>query len=349
MLFQIFTIYLSLLPFMTWGGFYEGPKILYFLIGGILLIIFWIYRILVKKKTFTFGKVDYLYLAWLLILLVGSIFGIHPIESILGGSYRHQGVIFFFTLWLIYKTVEISKSKEEKFLSRCLGVSVFLESVIVILQFVSGNLYLGKPLGTLGEANAVAGFLAMGYVFVFENFDSTFFAIPIIAILIAESRSGILSLLPSLLILAKKINIKFKKIFIVSIIILGAVSIFFISRERESSPFENRQVIWKLGFQQILQRPILGFGAESGEAVYNKAFYKYGFPLSNLIIDRAHNLFLDIALWSGVPGLIIFLFFIFQRFKGIKNYGRKLAFISFLVYSMFQPLPVAHYLFLFLL
>jgi len=158
---KFFSLLLIILPLIVWGGYYEGPKVFLFLIIGFVLILFWIYRTLIQKKFFELSKVDFFYLFWLLTLLISSLFGIHPLESILGGSYRHQGVIFFLTLWLVYKTVQIFNKDEKRFLYKGIGFAVLAESVFVLFQFASGRLYFGKPLGTLGETNAVAGFLAI--------------------------------------------------------------------------------------------------------------------------------------------------------------------------------------------
>jgi O-antigen ligase len=346
---KLFIISVCLLPFVIWKNTFEGPKVWVLLIGGFLLTAFWICRTLAKREALAFSKVDYFFLLWLLVLLISSVFGVHPLESVIGGSYRHQGILFFLTLWLIGKTVEILSLKQKGLLSKGLGIAILAESVVVLLQFITGNVYFGRPLGTIGEANAVAGFLAIGYVFVLENFNYLFFAFPVISILIAESRAGILALLPSLMPLVINFGRHTRNALMILTIVLSIIFLVFVSGEKGSSPFENRQVIWKLGFGQILSRPVLGFGAESGEVVYNKAFYQYGFPLSNLIVDRAHNLLLDVAMWSGGIGLLVFCLFLFERFKGIKLPARKFAFLSFLIYSMFQPLSVVHWLFLFLL
>ena len=130
---------------------------------------------------------------------------------------------------------------------------------------------------------------------------------------------------------------------------IGICTIIFISFKPITSPFENRQIIWKLGFAQIITKPLLGFGAESGEVVYDSAFSKHNLPLDGLIIDRAHNLFIDVAMWSGFIGLILFGGFLINRFRGLENKYKKLAFVSFFIYSMFQPLSIVHWIFLFVL
>ena len=328
MLTKLFSLLLIFLPFVVWKGFYEGPKIFLFLILGFLLTTFWIYKSLVKKQSFILDRSDIFYLLWLLVMIVSSIFGVHPLESIIGGSYRHQGVLFFFTLWLVYKTVQLFNKQDKIFLGKGIGLAVLGQALIFFI----------KPLGTIGEINAVAGFLVIGSYFVLEYLSKIYLVIPIIAIFITKSRAGMLALLP-ILFLQKQ------KILMVLIVILTIV----ISYQHISSPFEDRFLIWKLGVQSVIQKPTLGYGAESGEIVFDKVFKARKINLENLAIDRAHNLFLDVAMWSGVIGLIFFVGYLIERYKSLEDRYKKFAFLSFLIYSMFQPLSIVHWLLVFLL
>ncbi|KKR74210.1 MAG: O-antigen polymerase [Candidatus Woesebacteria bacterium GW2011_GWA2_40_7] len=205
------------------------------------------------------------------------------------------------------------------------------------LAYRGNKLYLGHPLGTIGEANAVAGYLAIGSYFVFESFPKLLLLIPVLAIFFAQSRSGILAVVPLLA--------RIKKSFLIILIPVAVLSLYIFTVGKGISPFENRQIIWKLGIGQILQRPLLGYGAESGEVVFDNAFIKSGFPLSDLTVDRAHNLFLDVAMWTGILGLILFLGFLYQAFIRLEI-NKKIAFLSFLIYSMFQPLSIVHWILL---
>ncbi|QQG41530.1 MAG: O-antigen ligase family protein [Candidatus Woesebacteria bacterium] len=337
MLYDILIYYLAALPLVVWKGLYEGPKVFYFLTGSVPLIIFWIFRVLKYKKYFTFSKSDYFFLAWLFTLSVSSFIGIHPFESFLGGSYRQEGVIFFLALWLIGKTVELLDKDHKKLLTKSVGVVVLIECVVVIFQFFGGRLYFGHPLGTIGEANAVAGFLAIGSYFVFESFPKLLLLVPILTIFLAQSRSGILAIVPFLG------NVK--KTFLIVLIPAMVLFLYIFTIGKGVSPFENRPIIWKLAVNQISQKPILGYGAESGEFVFNQAFVKSGIPLSDLIVDRAHNLFLDVTMWSGIVGLILFFGFLYQTFVGLEI-NKKIALLSFLTYSMVQPLSIVHWILL---
>lgn len=346
---KLLSLVIILLPFVVWRGYYEGPKIFIFLLIGLGLSIYWIYKILFKREYFLVKKTDYYYLAWLSVLIISSIFGLHPYESIIGGSYRHQGILFFLTLWLVWKTVERFNTKKRDFLNKGIAITILVESVIALLQFIFGNVYFGKPLGTLGEVNALAGTIAIGSYYLFRYFPTGFIIFPLIVVLITGSKSGFISILPNLMVMFKNLNSNIQKNLLWILLSLGTIIISLVYLKPVLSPFENRQTIWKLGINEISTRPLLGFGAESGEVVYNNAFNKLNIPLNGLIIDRAHNLFLDITIWSGVVGLMAFIGFLVFRFKNLKNKYQKLCFLSFILYSIFQPLSIVHWLLLFLM
>lgn len=339
---SIFIIWVSLLPLIVFKGGYEGPKVFCFLMAGAFIIFFWITKLFKDPEALKVSKIDKWYLLWLLVLTVSSIFGIHPLQSILGGSYRHQGVLFFLTLWLTGKTIQLLGEKQKKNLMQLVGGVILTECAIVTYQYFSGRLYFGKALGTLGEANAVAGYLAMGMYFIYQSFPKRFLLLPSILILISGSRSGIISLAVFLTTFLRNFKFRFKKIITPSIILLLATLILVVSISRGPSPFEDRGLIWELGVNKILERPILGWGAESGEALYDIAFYQIHIPLFNLIVDRAHSLVLDILMWSGVAGLIFFVKWLYLSYKEVDS-EKKIAILTFIVYSLFQPLSVVHW------
>lgn len=347
---KMFIVFLVLLPFVVWNGSFEGPKVLLFLVMGLTLCLFWIFRILIKREYLKFNKSDYFFLVWILALLLSSIFGVHPLESVMGGSYRHQGVLFFLSLWLMKKTVDTLNPGNKKLLHKSIGVAILVQSLIVFIQFALGRTYFGKPLGTIGEANAIAGFLAIGSVFIFENFGLYLLLPPVVAILLTTSRSGLLSFLPNTLFIFNNFSRKWVKIVLISLCLITSSSfLFFVSNQKTPSLFEDRVLIWDLGVRQFMGKPLLGFGAESGEVVYAKAFNEFRLPLEGLIVDRAHNLFLDVGIWSGAFGIMTFLIFLYFYFKNIEKKSHKFAFFSFLFYSTFQPLSIVHWLLFFLL
>lgn len=320
----LFTLWIVLLPLITWQTRYEVPKVFWLLSGGIVLLVYLIFNF----QKIVLSKKDYYYLSWLGVLTIAGLLSDDIRTSFLGGSYRHQGVIFFFCLWLVSKVVSLFTSKEKEILYKGIGFSVLAEAILV---------FAGHRLGSIGDINAVSGFIAIGIYFVYKYLPKWLLILPIVAIVYNFSKSAVLSLLPFLF---KKINF----MIIVAIVLLG----FVIKPIDYSSPFENREVIWNHSINLIKDKPFIGYGAESNERIFKKAFYESGFPLSNLIIDRAHNLLLDITLWSGFIGLFLFVMFLYESHKTMSPELKK-VFLAFLIFSLFQPLSVAHWILLWII
>lgn len=328
-LIKTINVFVVIIPMIVLNYQFEVPKVFAFLTLNIFLVIV----LLLNIKKIIFSKKDYYYLLWLLIILISGLISSNPIISILGGSYRHQGLIFFFGLYLLIKYVEILTKHQKSSLYKLAGVVVLIQAIVVIS---------GLKIGTIGEINAVSGFLAIGTCFVMMSFPKLLLVFPAVAMMINFSKSGLLALTPylfkndSLVLLPKQ---KVKLFLLLSLIVL----FFIIKPVNNSSDYESRGVIWKYAIGIIQDKPILGHGAESNEAQYDKKFLEDKIILTNLMIDRAHNLFLDITIWSGLIGLYLFVMFLYESFKNL-NIERKQVFLSFLIYSMFQPLSVVHWI-----
>ncbi|MCX6791758.1 MAG: O-antigen ligase family protein [Candidatus Gottesmanbacteria bacterium] len=350
-------LWLAAFPFIMLYGAYEGPKVFWLWIGGFFLALWWI----IQMARSRFPKIDagekWLIL-WILVLLVASIAGIHPIDSLVGGSYRHQGVLFFFTLFLIFLALRTLSMKQKHVLQTILACGVVLESIIVLLQKVSA--WSVRPLGTLGEPNAIAGFLAVGLFWIAtsdfqKRIRVLLYILTLLGIAATGSRAGIVTACIVTLGVGwygikNHRNFSRSKSLIIAGVLgvamlgLGVVSAISISRPR--SIFESRPLFWQLGVQEVVARPILGYGAESGEAIYNRAFNRMNINLLDFMVDRSHNLFLDVALWSGMAGLILFTGWCFVSGKElwIRDRLRCIAFIAWFVFASFQPLGVVHWL-----
>jgi len=316
---NIFICWLVAFPYVYWKGSYEGVKVHWLWMGSVPLFLLWLFP-LRDKIAKLINKTDIFYLLWIITLTVSSLKGIHPIDSVLGGSYRHQGVIFFLSLWVIWKTVQLlSKEKKEK-LKKWILWGAIIQSAIVIIQktvffliptsIVTIN---GRPIGTIGEPNAVGGFLVMGSAFIPSKSKKTYFLqlLFLAAIFITESRTALFAFL--FIFLLKLFNQKKKRLttkIIAPAILVSAViitSILLTTSLRMPSRFENRMVYASIAARLIKERPYLGYGAETGEVLFDRSYKEAEMPLVGLIIDRTHNLFLDVTLWSGLIGLSFFI------------------------------------------
>lgn len=312
-------ILISAIPLIVINYQFEVPKVFGFLILAIFLIL----NLISNFKKINFSKRDRYYLSWLITLLISGLLSNDTKTAILGGSYRHQGFIFFVGLYLLIKYIEVLDQKQRKTLYKYVAIVVLLQAILVIL---------GLKIGTIGEINAVAGFLAMGIYFVKISFPKLFLTFPVVAMMATFSKSAILALVPYVF--------KRVKSFLLTIIV---ILVFVVKPINFDSLFESRGVIWKYGADIIFDNPIIGHGAESNETLYDQKFLQNDIVLTNLRIDRAHNLILDITIWSGLLGLYLFGMFLHESFKNV-SFERREVLTSFLIYSMFQPLSVVHWI-----
>jgi O-antigen ligase len=316
---MILNVLISIIPLIVISSSFEIIKVFAFLLLGILLVFYLIFnypKVIIARK-------DYYYLLWLVTLLVSGLLGEDPKASILGGSYRHQGFVFFFCLYLLIKYVQTLTEQQNTTLYKYVGIIVLIESLLVIFGF---------KLGTIGEINAVAGFLAIGFYFVKLAFPKLLLSFPVVAIITNFSKSGIFALLPYVL---KKVSIVW--------IVVAVISIFIFKPVNTTSLFESRGVIWNYAVEIINDNPLMGYGAESNERLFDQKFLEDNIILTDLMIDRAHNLFLDITIWSGLIGLFFFATFLLESFKSV-GYEKRQVLLSFLIYSMFQPLSIVHWI-----
>ena len=88
-----------------------------------------------------------------------------------------------------------------------------------------------------------------------------------------------------------------------------------INSNKENTNWEKsgsgRAKLWKYGIIIFMQKPILGYGAENLEVEY----VKY-----NINQDRPHNLIIQLATTSGLPGLLLYISGIgLILFRGLKR------------------------------
>ncbi|MEA2088782.1 MAG: O-antigen ligase family protein, partial [Patescibacteria group bacterium] len=76
---------------------------------------------------------------------------------------------------------------------------------------------------------------------------------------------------------------------------------------------ETRLMTWDSAWQGIKEKPLLGYGYENFNLVFNKHFNPgiYEDPGSRIWFDRAHNVIFDRAVAGGIIGLLAYVFLIF--------------------------------------
>lgn len=344
---KLFVLWILVLPFVVYGNIYEGAKVFVFWIGSFVLILYWL--IFWRDKIIkVINKWDLWYFIWTFILIISSFNGIDPVKSLIGGGYRHQGVIFFISLWLVGKTFSLLSSNLKEIFKKYFLIGILIEAGLIIFHKIFDvSLVNNRPIGTLGDANAVAGFLNFGLFFS----QNIYFVILIfISNLVLQSRSGVLIFL----ILCLPFLFKRKFLLVLSLIV-SLLFIFNFTNIRNKSEhfrFEDRKLFTQMGISAFTKNPLLGYGLESGDLVFEREFKAIDINLEDLMIDRSHNFILDILLWSGVLGLVPFLVWIggnLVEIYKVKDYLKFAAIISLLTFGLLQPIWLVHWILLFLI
>lgn len=67
-----------------------------------------------------------------------------------------------------------------------------------------------------------------------------------------------------------------------------------------------RLMVWEVALEGVKERPVLGWGQENFNYVFNK-YYQPGLYVAEVWYDRTHNIFLDWLIAGGVLGLLAYL------------------------------------------
>lgn len=107
------------------------------------------------------------------------------------------------------------------------------------------------------------------------------------------------------------------------------------AEKRLENAGSGRAQLWKYGLKIFLDKPILGYGADNLESEYKKY---------NIEQDRPHNLIIQLATTSGLPGCILYIIAIglilVRAFKKLNNSNSIytivfFAIIAYLISAMF--------------
>lgn len=347
----LFKITLFLLPLVLWPSppKFELAKIIVFLILTFFLTIWLLSKDKIEEK------INKTWFLWIFFLFLSTLLNSRLLPGFFGDGYHHQGIIFFSSLGIWIAAFNFQTKTNLKKLWLWISLAIIIESLIIFGQWLAIYLHFpiltdnGRPIGTFGEPNAVAGFLVIGLPILAWTFSPALIILVIGAIIITGSKVALLALLTQSLIFIylKLKSFPGKKLFtIFGLVIIFSIGIVGFWQERNLSPFESRWLIWNLGFKAVLEKPIFGYGAEGITTAYDEQYQNIDRPLADLAIDRAHNFFLDITLFSGLLGLAIFLKWLWESMRKIKEKWKLIGLVGFFCYSFFQPIGVVHWLYL---
>jgi hypothetical protein len=347
----IFIVGLVLLPFIYWPFpplAYETPRVWFFIFWADLLLGIQIYKMFKKRRFPSVKSIIPLYLLiFLLLAFVSSLFGADLTKSIFGNFYRFDGLITFAHLVALYLYIVLFwKPQYRWFFTESLTVG--FTALLCLATYEIVRLVYSYPLSTLptlpfgltfGHPNYLAGYLLLCLPILFYNFSQSsnitgkftgFFTVISIIILLVITRS-IASLflcgcfLISQLSLWKKIPTLMLIITWVSIITL--VSLGFYQSQKPTKwgqdyrP-ENRSRIYIKTLYGGITKPIFGWGWANVDYAFDQAIYPFEVNY-DIYLDKAHSLFLEIFVTTGIVGLVSYWIFGISIFTvAIENISR---------------------------
>jgi len=342
-------------PFITGKGFF-------FRIGVEILLFFWI-LLAVFDKSYRPKKSPILIAltALVIILSLATIFGENPHRSFWSNFERMEGLIshlHLFAYFLILTSVFKKEKDFKRFFAVLLGISAIISSYGYLQFFGKIAAHQGAKLdATFGNSTYLAIYILFHLFIIGWLFFKTssrwfravlvflfFFEIPIIYY--TTTRGAILGFLAGLLIFSvltiirskrKKIRLLFLG-FLSALILSGVLFLVFkdsgfvqnrttlsklASISLSEGTVESRLTIWKMGFEGFKEHPVLGWGPENFNLVFNK-YYQPNLWSKEPWFDRAHNVVFDWLATTGILGLIVYLsIFISSLFVVWRGYKRN--------------------------
>ena len=278
------------------------------------------------------------------ILILSTIFSVNPFRSFWSNYERMEGLLAYlhlFALFLVLTGVMKTEKLWKWFFHISLGVSVIV-AFYGLLQ-MAGKIAVhqgGVRLdATLGNASYLAIymvfhiFIALWY-FLKQKDWYRWFYLPVVVLETVilyhtATRGAILGLIGGLLLTvilivlfspSKKIKLASASAFFLLTVLLGSFWLFRHSNFIQQSPVlsrfssiswqetttQSRLVIWKMSWQGFKERPVLGWGLENFNLIFNK-YYEPILYKQEPWFDRAHNVFFDRLTTNGILGLIAYL------------------------------------------
>lgn len=321
-------------PFITGKNFF-------FRIGVEILLFFWIFLALFDRNYRPQKSPILIILTALVVILsLATIFGENPYKSFWSNFERMEGLIshlHLFAYFLILTSV-FKKEKDFKlFFIALLGVSVII-AVYAYLQ-LAGKIEVHQGATKLDATFGNSTYLAMYIIFhlfiagwLFLKSSSKWFRIFLAGLFFFElpiiyytmTRGAILGFLAGLLIFSvltiifskrKKLRLAFLGL-LCGLIVLGVLFLVFknsgfvqsrptltklASISLKDPTVESRLTIWEMGFEGWKEHPILGWGPENFNLVFNQ-YYKPNLWSKEPWFDRAHNIIFDWLTPTGILG-----------------------------------------------
>lgn len=279
------------------------------------------------------------------VILVADLFSANVTKSLWSNFERMEGWVTIAHLWIFY-LVASSTLQATKLWNRLFNTSIGVSVILILYAFAQlagkaeihqGNTRLDA---SLGNAAYFAVYLLVHFFItlfmLYRNWGNVAlrYVYGIIAILqlvilyFTGTRGSVLGLLGGLIIgagillIARRDNKSVRNgsvgLLVALVVLIGGFQFVkdsqFVQQSemlsrlaainiRDAAP---RLAIWNMALEGFIEKPILGWGQESFNYVFNK-YYKPSMYDQEQWFDRAHNVFFDWLIAAGIIGLASYL------------------------------------------
>jgi O-antigen ligase len=336
--------------------------ILYFLIRN--------WRLLNEKMNRKILVLSLSFICWLLLITLVS--KMNLIDSIYGVSGRQTGLITYLALnLLMLYAVCISGSELNLLILKVLLGTGYFSAIYGLFQILNRDPFdwinpYSNVFGLFGNPNFHSSFIALSAIaaitMIFSKIDSKsvkllswlYLPIAIVNIYFSKSLQGFLGLAAGICIIVyfKLIQGKFHRLKVpyILFILFGMIAVCLdIFQKSPWTPKLYKESIsfrgdfWRAGLSITADNPIFGVGMDGYRDTYRQARDLVATNRNyNVMVDSAHNIFLDISSGGGIPLALIYiciqLLVIVSFFRLVKRKQNDMfvngIFASWIVYQL---------------
>ena len=286
----------------------------------------------------------YALLAFVAVIGIADLFGVAPVKSFWSNAERMEGYITLLHLTMLYLVVSsfFRTIDWKRWWQVSLGASALMSfycifQLLGVLEIHQGGARID---GTLGNAAYLAVYLLF-HIFIAIYFwlkeegrglkwvYGVLILLESLMLYYTATRGAILGLLGGLLVAGvlslrnrednrmRKFGMYYLGGFVVVIVLFFSLrQTSFVQNSPVLSRFasislsewksEGRSFVWPMALKGIMEKPILGWGQDNFNYVFNEHYSPEMFNLEPWF-DRAHNIFLDWAIAGGILGLLAYL------------------------------------------
>ncbi len=327
---------LFLLP-LIYAGATDDPfgviKITLLRIVGSLVLLLIVWEVLATGRLrLPSGVIFYLLLAYLMLMTLATLFSISPAVAFLGRRTWYRGLWTYLILGILaFRVWLINWDRNKLRLLFIINIiSGSLVGIIAVIQYLGikfpfdyTSSFGWKAYSTFGNPNYAGMYMDMVlalaiWLFLDMKGDSRryFIIIPITFIgagIMATGSSGTLFTAINILLLSTILYFKDilvqKHLYIITLLsillIIISLGFLFYSSGVEAASISYRTMAWRGAVKVSIAHPLLGTGPDTARFSVTPVLpVKTGFLE---VPADAHNLFLTVALTSGIPALLVFV------------------------------------------